>query len=411
MLTLTPLTEINAFDETIRAKLADYWITTAEEFVTTARSGNQQFGSGQAAFREALNLSEAEIKTLVDAARTVLPLDTAFGVGPQPELGTGVIFEDLDLPDETAFDLPHELPDEVSLLDEFSVPPQQQGKRDTCLAFALIALYQHATSDPTDLSEQFLYWACKERDGIPLVRGTRPDAAFDVLRDLGVCLESTWPYQSAVLPGEEGQGPPPDGAVEEARRRVITSYSCLPGRDHRQIMASLTRGKPVLIGMPIKEHWTNAWQARTLGRVRRSLPGEADRGGHAMVVMGYRHDAMAPGGGYFIVRNSWGTTWGTQNPDGPGYCHMPFKLVFEQNLISCAIESLPPPPEPTSDGRVGEHVGFETRPRRPALAQPAPGSAHPEDEIATLYYEARSLRDQMNDLVERLGMLLQRVKR
>jgi C1A family cysteine protease len=31
---------------------------------------------------------------------------------------------------------------------------------------------------------------------------------------------------------------------------------------------------------------------------------------HAVVAVGYKDDAMYPGGGYFIVKNSWGTGWG-----------------------------------------------------------------------------------------------------
>ena len=32
-------------------------------------------------------------------------------------------------------------------------------------------------------------------------------------------------------------------------------------------------------------------------------------GGHAMCMVGYQDDADVPGGGYFLVRNSWGTAW------------------------------------------------------------------------------------------------------
>lgn len=35
--------------------------------------------------------------------------------------------------------------------------------------------------------------------------------------------------------------------------------------------------------------------------------------------MGYQDDASSPGGGYFLVRNSWGTSWGYQCPYGAGY--------------------------------------------------------------------------------------------
>ncbi len=33
-------------------------------------------------------------------------------------------------------------------------------------------------------------------------------------------------------------------------------------------------------------------------------------GGHGVLIVGYTDDSTAPGGGYFIVKNSWGTGWG-----------------------------------------------------------------------------------------------------
>lgn len=395
MLTLTPLETVSAFSEQIRAVLAEYWITSAEEFATTAHASNQQFGTAQAALAQVLGITQDEVTVLVNAARAVLPLETTFGVGVQPEVGTGAIFENMHFPRATAFDVPSHLPSEINLTEGMPLP-QQQGKRDTCLAFALVALYQHATGDFSDLSEQFLYWACKERDGLPYVRGTRPDVAFEVLRDMGICTELTWPYQSHVIVNDEGQGPPPDGAVEEAWQRRILAYSCLPDRDPSQIKASLAGNRAVLIGLPIYEHWTTTWQAHTLGRVRKPLPGESQSGGHAMTVLGYRDDQTAPGGGYFIVRNSWGTGWGTQNLDGPGYCHIPYRLMEEQNSVTCVIEEwLPPPalPASTESAVTGEEAALSV-----------------DAELQELYNEARAIRNRLNTLIERLAVLVGRTR-
>lgn len=409
MLDLTPLATIPAFTADIRAALAPYWIVTAEEFVTTARAANQQYGSGQVAYQEVLGKSAAEIDALLAAAQAVLPAETPLGSAPvQTDLGTGAIFDGMDFPRETSFDLPLEMPSEVNLVAQFP-PPQQQGRRDTCLAFATIAMYQHFTGNTEDLSEQFVYWACKERDGIPLTRGTRPDVAFSVLRDMGVCREDLWQYNETPVPGDEGQGPPPAGAVEDALTRTILSYSCLPGRDHRQIMVSLERGNPVLIGMPIDQHWTESWQARTLGKVREPLPGEAQRGGHAMVAVGFRDDPTAPGGGYFIVRNSWGTSWGNENPDGAGYCAMPYRLVHERNMVSCVIEAIPatgtPTPQPQQQPAARSRVASSDTP-----TDSAPTNTDAVT-LASLYAEARSIRDQINTLVERLAILMERQRR
>jgi hypothetical protein len=405
MLTLTPLANIEVFDEATRNTLADYWITTAEEFATTARASNQQYGNGLGALVQVLGSSEEHVRTLVQAARATLPMENTFGVGVQPELGTGAIFEQMAFYRETSFDIPLQLPAEVNLISRLPLP-QQQGKRDTCLAFAVVALYQHATGDLSDLSEQFVYWASKERDGMPNIRGTRPDVALEVLRDMGVCTEAIWPYESRNIAGNEGQGPPPDGAAEQARLRRILAFSCLANRNYRQIKAALADGTLVLVGLPTYEHWNNSWQARVLGRVRQPLPGEAERGGHAMVVVGYRDDPAVPGGGYFIVRNSWGISWGVQNLDGPGHCHIPYRLMAEYNLVSCVIEEVLPPPEPVSTEPVDNTTEGSTTP-----AAVLPYEADPvHAEIQALYEEARDIRDQLNVLVERLAILMQRTR-
>jgi hypothetical protein len=406
MLTLTPLADIDVFDEATRNALADYWITTAEEFATTARTSNQQYGTGLGALVQMLGTSEEHVNMLVQAARAALPLEATFGVGAQPELGTGAIFEQMAFYRETSFDIPLQLPTEVNLISRLPLP-LQQGKRDTCLAFAVVALYQHATGDLSDLSEQFVYWASKERDGMPNTSGTRPDVALEVLRDMGVCTEALWPYESRSIAGNEGQGPPPEGAAEEARLRRILAFSCLANRNYRQIKAALADGTLVLVGLPIYEHWKNAWQARVLGRVRQPLPGEAERGGHAMVVVGYRDDPTVPGGGYFIVRNSWGISWGAQNLDGPGHCHIPYRVMAEHNLVSCVVEDVLPPPAPASATSVA-NIPESNSTAVPVFQPPEADPIHVE--IQALYEEARDIRDQINALVERLAILMQRTR-
>ena len=338
---LTPLATISAFNQTIRDALVPYWITTAEEFVTVAKGSNKKNGSGLAALATVLSMPQAKVRELFDVAQKVFPPDSAFAAETELELevGGGAIFDDLQLPEASAFDLPLELPAEV-ILNKKLPPPAQQGKRDSCVAFSLIALYQQATGDSTDLSEQFLFWKCKEMDGIPNVSATKPDVAFAILRDVGVCSEKTWPYRADVIPGNFGQGPPPAGAIEEAKKRRIVGFKSLEAKNVRQLQAVLASGKAILIGLSIREHWVTTGQARTLGRLRRALPGEDNRGGHAMCLVGYRDEAGVPGGGYFLVRNSWGTTWAAENPDGAGYAHIPYSLINEECIIACVIDSM-----------------------------------------------------------------------
>ena len=57
----------------------------------------------------------------------------------------------------------------------------------------------------------------------------------------------------------------------------------------------------LLVGLNVDAIWDNA--AATKGLLDTYQP-STKRGGHAVCVVGYRAD------GRFIIRNSWGTTWG-----------------------------------------------------------------------------------------------------
>ncbi|HEV8503900.1 MAG TPA: C1 family peptidase [Chitinophagaceae bacterium] len=52
-------------------------------------------------------------------------------------------------------------------------------------------------------------------------------------------------------------------------------------------------------------------------------------GGHAVPLIGYIDDATQPGGGVFIVQNSWGTGWGYK-----GYFYMPYSVLRSKTIVS-----------------------------------------------------------------------------
>ena len=66
---------------------------------------------------------------------------------------------------------------------------------------------------------------------------------------------------------------------------------------------------PILAAFNVDSSWDNA--ASNNGNIDTFHP-DTVRGGHAICIVGYRAD------GRFIVRNSWGTTWGV---NGFGYLH------------------------------------------------------------------------------------------
>src|SRR5690349_10440604 len=106
MVRLTPLTTVPAFSADLLKTLDDYWITSVEEFVSTARAGNQQFVNGLAALGQALGLPEPALLGLYAAAQDALPAGTSFDILPELAVGLGAIFDGMHVPDLAAFDLP-----------------------------------------------------------------------------------------------------------------------------------------------------------------------------------------------------------------------------------------------------------------------------------------------------------------
>lgn len=398
---LTPLEKVPGFDEPIRKKLAEYWITSAEEFHGVYRSSNQQYTTGRKALAATLGLGEERIKALAEAVRSVLPADTPFSTSVEIEVGAGLVMEGVPEVDGTSFDLPVDLPSVVEPLSKTKGlrAPVNQGKRNTCVAFSLAALYQVLSSDPTDLSEQFFYFVCKERDGIRGDVGTNPALAMQLMRDVGICSEQTWPYKpEPVDNANPGHARPSDVAFTEAKLRRFSGFTQLPATGSQavsQIKKALSSGKAVMIGMPIYEHWTSCTQATLLGRLRFPLNGERKSGGHAMCVVGYRDDEGAPGGGYFIVRNSWGTDWGTENSDGPGYCHMPYLLVARYNLVTFVAEGVVPV----------ENKPASFSPQASVESEQPIGSAT-TSAFVELLSEARLIQERLNALVAKLTSLV-----
>ncbi|WP_129632622.1 C1 family peptidase [Candidatus Oscillochloris fontis] len=406
--TLTPLNTIAGFDEALCKKLADqFWITSAEEFHSVVRSSNHQYGSGRKALAVALGMDEAQVKALADTVRATLPADTPFSIPADIEVGAGLLMDGLTDVEASSFATVVDLPDAVEpLTKQKSIsPPHHQGKRNTCVAFSLASIMQILGDDPTDLSEQFLYYLCKEKDGIPGDVGTNPALAVQLLQSEGICTETTWPYHAEPDNSQPGGPKPPEPAYTEARRRRITGFTQIPAKGSAgvaQIQAQLAQGKPVMIGMPIYEHWSGSTQGTLLGRLRFPLPGERQAGGHAMCVVGYRSDATAPGGGYFIVRNSWGTDWAKDNPDGSGYCHMPYLLLARQNMVAFVVdgvvtETVVQEAPKAAGGKKMSNVRASAR-----LGSSAEGG----DSMMAIYADLLMIRDQVNSLAERLQALL-----
>jgi hypothetical protein len=214
-------------------------------------------------------------------------------------------------------------------------PVRDQGARGTTVAFAVTAAAElegsSESSPPPALSEQFLYWAIKTAtaDPNPTMDGTTLAFAREAIAKIGICEAVLWPYVGTMIPGNVTHATasePSASAKSNAIRNRFRSaqYLAFGQRTGRaaEVLAALERGSPVAITIPVfrDPHFTTGptnWTTpvgRTYGRVLNPPPRSVVVGGHAVCVVGFVPDPSEPLGGYFIARNSWGTTWASNAP-------------------------------------------------------------------------------------------------
>lgn len=316
--------------------LKDAWILTAQELVAlhnTNEATRDRLASALGISRQALSQIVADAEALIPPVRDLHELEMAEAAARAP-YGLGAL---LDEPDLAAIETlpPYEtearavLPESISLLDQMP-PLRNQGARGTCVAHAVLAVREQleiAALSPTDLdlSEQYVYWWCKAHDGIPRVSGTYVSVGMRCLAETGAPLESAWPYISAEKE-DQGQGPPPEAAARgDLGFRTLRTQQ-FNRTDIEGIKACLYEGRAVAFSVPVYDSWYTSSATARWGKITLPLPGEPQNGGHAMTLVGYQDDADAPGGGYFLVRNSW-QPWSWDGAWRSGYGYIPYAYI------------------------------------------------------------------------------------
>ena len=237
--------------------------------------------------------------------------------------------QDIQESRKTPFGLNNEsLPASYRLIDKLP-EVRDQGNRGTCVAFASVALREFLIECKARLSEQFLFWACKQLDG-SLEDGTYISKAMSALAQYGVCKSSIWAYNPNPT-DDVSQGPPPPGAIENAKSYILASVRTVePIVYHiKNILygGNNSIGMPVVIGILVFNSWYKSAETHRTGKITLPLPTEKPCGGHACCIVGYVDDQSVPGGGYFIVRNSWGTQWAHESPEVPGHAMVPYRYI------------------------------------------------------------------------------------
>jgi C1A family cysteine protease len=146
----------------------------------------------------------------------------------------------------------------------------------------------------------------------------------------GVCTETEWPYDATPADPNTGQFPqgakdgeqPTPQCYTDALNNRATSYLRV-AQDLDQMRGCLAAGYPFVLGFTVYQSFESADVAQT-GEAQLPQPGEQVVGGHAVLVIGYDDSQQR-----FLVRNSWGTSWGKD-----GYFTIPYAYLTNPQLAS-----------------------------------------------------------------------------
>jgi hypothetical protein len=189
-----------------------------------------------------------------------------------------------------------------------------QGSTGSCVGWAtadgvlrwhLVKLERLARDER--LSVRYLWMAAKESDEFcdrPTSfiedEGTSLKSVLDIARKYGLVRESVVPFGKATLYTGDAKT-----FYALAATRRISAYFNLGG-NLRQWRTWLAQNGPILTRLDVDATWDNATQ---VGGNLDQYQADTRRGGHAVAIVGYAQDR-------FIIRNSWGISWGEQ---GFGY--------------------------------------------------------------------------------------------
>ena len=232
------------------------------------------------------------------------------------------------------------LPPKVDLRAHMT-PIEDQGQVSSCTANAVAGSYEYWvkrwTNQDYDVSRLFIYYNARWRNGEQdKDAGSVIQLAMDGLQNFGACAESTWPYQKPLVLQK-----PNAPSYEEGSRNVVHDTRQVPV-DLQAWKQCLAEGNPIVFGALLFDSFDQA--SKRGGVVPMPQPSEIGRtehGAHAMCAVGYSDPE-----GVFIVRNSWGPSWGDA-----GYCYIPYNYLMSEKLnlgdswiFIPSAEATPPPP-------------------------------------------------------------------
>lgn len=206
---------------------------------------------------------------------------------------------------------------------------QNQQSCGSCYSFSAVSTLESAVALKTgklyDLSEQEIV-SCSVKYGNLKCNGGNYDSAWNFVKDNnGICSESDYPYTSG-----NGDGGSCIKSCTPVSGTKVQSYVSVTPKSDSALMTALTVG-PVSISI---EADTRSFQLYNSGiysdfegcNANSKAKGATSQPNinHAVVLVGF---GTQNGQDYYILRNSWGTTWGDVKDSTNGNSNAGYMLI------------------------------------------------------------------------------------
>ncbi|MDP9955102.1 hypothetical protein J2X97_000739 [Epilithonimonas hungarica] len=187
-------------------------------------------------------------------------------------------------------------------LSEWFPTPGDQGEQSSCVAWAVgygLKAYQEAVERRQNqhslmkFSPAYIFNQIKISD---CRNGSSIMTALNLLKKEGVASIDQFPYNPLDCSRQ-----PSGEDKNNARPYAIAEWRTVPIGNEAEVKSHISSGFPVVIGMFVDEGFMRLGYNEIY-----QGPSGNEKGGHAMVVIGYDDSRQA-----FKVLNSWGINWGT----------------------------------------------------------------------------------------------------